>query len=336
MRWWIVTVGMLMLLAPEAGADCMAARSFISPATGSRVPADPVLFAFVPWDRPVPGVEVTAGGEEVEAKITHLSTTPTFKSYRIDVDRHQPGDIHVKVSLVVQDSEAVYTEATYTIDPAWKKTSKASEVKAKMLGKEVDAWTCSHNMTYNLEPSVQAPAYRVQWATTVEDYEAGKRQSAVFPFTLQGFFDEKLEHVFTVIKLGHANCLSDTFKWPDALVYVGLAALHEDGTETPASKTPTEVPWSFGQASYGAMTDEFYEEVHGTDEQGNTAAEKKTLKAEAPASSAAGTTAPDAGGGGKGCSIARAGMGHSSGCPLLVVLALLSVVLVGGKLRRCA
>jgi len=108
MRSWIVTLLVLVLFAPRAGADCMAARSFISPATGSTVPADPVLFAFVAWDRPMPGVKVTAGGQEVKAEITHLSSNPTFGSYRIEVDRDEPGDIEVVVSLEVEGSEAVY------------------------------------------------------------------------------------------------------------------------------------------------------------------------------------------------------------------------------------
>ena len=253
----------------DAAADCMAARSFIAPVTGSTLPANPVLYAFVPWDLPTPGVEVDAGGASVTAKIEHLSTNDTFKSYRITIERAVAGEITVQVLLRVEDSVSVWAEARYTLDPGWQKATQDRECRTTIVGKEQSGWTCSHNMTYNLEPSVQAIAYRLEWSTSAEDHAAGKRDSAVFPASLDGFFDPKQTGVTPTIKLGHANCLSNTFRWPAALVYVGLTALHQDGSETPAVGTPVQVPWSFGDHNYGATTDAFYEEIHGTDRQGH-------------------------------------------------------------------
>ena len=250
-------------------ADCAGASAFMVPTPGSMLPPNPTIYAFVPYDRPTPSVEVKSGGQAVAATIEQVSTNESFKSYKIRINKDTAGEIKVKTSLTVNDSESIWAEATYAIDQDWKKKTVATEVQTTMLGLEDYGWECSHNLTWNLEPSVPAMAYQVEWASSVEDFAAGKRTRAVFPINLDGFFDSKLQNTAPSVKLGHPNCLAYNFEWSAPMAYVGLTALHPDGTVTPAAKTPVEVPWRFNSAIFGPMTDEFYQEVHGTDKQGN-------------------------------------------------------------------
>ena len=252
---------MSLLHAAAVHADCMASRSFIVPVPGTALPPDPVIYAFVPEHMADPGAYIESDDPDASVTIKRVSGNDTFNAFELSVKK-KPGAFKVVVSMKVGKSESVYAESEYSVDAAWKKPT-AKIVKIDKLTKESSGWTCSHNLTYNLHPSVQAMAYRLEWAKSREDFDAGKRETAVFPYSLQPFFDKKPGPAPAVVKLGHANCLSDTFRWPSAFVYAGLTALHPDGSETPAEAVPAEVPWKFESAIFGATTEEFYEEVHG-------------------------------------------------------------------------
>jgi hypothetical protein len=262
----VPVVAVIVLQTSPALADCMASRPFIVPVPGTALPPDPVIYAFVPEHMADPGARIESDDGEASVTIERVSGNETFNAFRLDVKKKAPGSFEVVVSMKVGKSENVYAESSFTIDPAWKPPTD-EVVKIDELTKESEAWECSHNMTYNLHPSVQAMAYRLEWSKTQEDFASGKRESAVFPYSLGPFFQKKPEPAPAVIKLGHANCLSNTFRWPSAYVYAGLVALHPDGSETPAGEAPAEVPWGFESAIFGAMTEEFYEEVHGKTEE---------------------------------------------------------------------
>ncbi len=313
---FLALVLLASLLQPtRSRADCMASRSFIVPVPGTALPPDPVIYAFVPEHMADPGARIESDDKGVSVTIQRVSGNDTFNAFRLDVKKKTPGAFKVVVSMKVGKSENVYAASSFTIDPAWKPPAD-KVVKIDELTKESLAWECSHNMTYNLHPSVQAMAYRLEWSKTQEDFAAGKRESAVFPYSLAPFFEKEPSPAPAVVKLGHANCLSDTFRWPSAFVYAGLVALHPDGSETPAEAAPAEVPWQFESAIFGAKTDEFYEEIHGKPDE-EIPAGKPAVEPEKP------VVEPERSG---GCS--QAG-GAAPG--LLVVLAVLSAALL---LRR--
>jgi hypothetical protein len=263
----------------DARADCMASSPFLSPATGAKLPPDPVIYAFVPEHMADPTAKVSSGAS---ISVEKVSSNDTFNSFRLTVKNAPSGRIKVELGIWKLGSHSYYADGEYTIDPVWKKPAGA-EVKIASLTKEIDAWTCSHNQTYNLRPSVRAAAYRLEYATSYDDFVKGKRQTAVHPVSLNGFFAPKDEPGEAIVKLGHANCLYETFRWPAALIYAGLVALHPDGSETPASEVPAEVPWSFDTYMFGAMTDAFYEEVHGHTKDGTPVGDAGAREAEPPA-----------------------------------------------------
>lgn len=246
----------------DAHADCMASSPFLSPATGAKLPPNPVLYAFVPEHMADPTARVESSPSGAEIRAEKVSSNDTFKTFKLTVTRAPTGTIKIELGIWKGGSHSYYADGEYAIDPGWKKPAGAA-VEITSLTVEMSAWTCSHNQTYNLRPSVRAVAYRLEYATSYDDFSKGKRQTAVHPTSLEGFFTPKDEPGEAIVKLGHANCLYETFRWPAALIYAGLVALHPDGSETPASKVPAEVPWSFDTYLFGAMTDAFYEEVHG-------------------------------------------------------------------------
>ncbi|MBT3220874.1 MAG: hypothetical protein HN348_17460 [Proteobacteria bacterium] len=266
---WLIYAICFLFSASSARADCAGAVAFHVPAPGSALPPNPTIYAFVPYDYPTPDVVVKSGDQKIAATVEQVSTNDSFKSYRIKITKADAGTIEVLTSLTEAVSLSVWAKADYSIVPTWKKATEAKEVQTTMLGQESYGWECSHHLTWNLEPSVPAMAYEAVWASSHEDFAAGKHISAVFPMNLDGFFNPKLENMVPAIKIGHPNCLFNNFEWSSPIAYMGLVALHPDGSKTPAAKTPAEVPWRFDSAIFGPMTDEFYQEVHGTDKQGN-------------------------------------------------------------------
>lgn len=249
----------------ELWADCRAAQSFLVPPEGTSLPADAVLYAFVPGQLAEPSVRLE-GDEEASATLKRVSENETFNAYEIRLTAKKAGELEVIVSMRVDESESIYARSAYQIDPEWKRPEPAQPVTLREPIKELRAWECSHNQTWNLYPSVEAMAYRVEFAKSPEAYRAGDRELQVFPPSLGLFFDPHTQPDEAELKLGHANCLANTFRWPAVFVYVGVAALHPDGSVSAANDEPVELPWSFGEHMYGPMTDDFYEEVHGKPE----------------------------------------------------------------------
>jgi hypothetical protein len=252
-------------LSATVAADCMASSAFLSPPPGAALPPSPVLYLFVPEHLPNPDVRVTSGSSVVKVKVEEVSKNDTFKVLELAVARDAAGQLKIVASGVKNKTDYgsfAHADGEYTIDPAWKPPAD-KVVEIKSLTRESKGFTCSHNATYNLRPSTPAIAYRLEYAKSYDDWSAGKRKSAIHPPSLRQFFDPDSAPGEAVIKLGHAMCLYETFRWPSAYVYAGLVALHPDGSETPAEKVPAEVPWKFEGLIFGAMTPAFYKEVHG-------------------------------------------------------------------------
>lgn len=261
-----------LLFAADGRGDCLASRPFITPVSGTKLPPNPVLYVFTRSHDNAPQASVESADPNAGVKVELVSGNDTFEAYKLSVKQEVEGALKIVVDFKSSHETGTASIApNYVIDRAWKRPGDKS-VRIDSLTKEMRSWQCSHNQTYNLRPSVSAMAYRVEWATTPTDFAAGNRESGVFPYSLEPFFQPQGGPFEAVIKLGHANCLSNTFRWPAAIVYVGLVALHPDGSETPNNEVPAAVPWSFGHYLFGAQTDEFYKKVRGYPKPGSAEA----------------------------------------------------------------
>lgn len=242
----VLSLGLVGALAASASAECAMPRTFLSPATGASLPADPVLYVFSPqWHDEAPVISVhridTGEDEEVEAKVELVSESGAFRVHRVQVDLDEPS---ANIGLeVVGPYETL--EARYLLNAGWKPTA-ARTVEITSQTHDSLMWTCSYQNSLNLEldAPTDAVAFRVEWASTEDDFKAGKRESVVLPTSMSTFFsrDESAAATKPVLELGHANCQGFTFRWADesdAAIAAGVVALLPDGTETPLTDAPT-------------------------------------------------------------------------------------------------
>lgn len=203
-------------------------RSSLAPGADSVLPPGPVLHLFSWRAASTPLVRIEAYGRDVAFEREVVSETRDVLSERISIPVGR-GDLTVFV-----DGEAHH----YRIDPHWSR-GPARTVNVTRAEHDVWSWTCSHTDAFYLWPSVDAPAYRVEWARTADDYRQGRRQSLVVPHDPAVFFADP--DATALIGLGFLSCLGETFDPAELPVYVGVTALHPDGSEDDASPEPAVI-----------------------------------------------------------------------------------------------
>jgi hypothetical protein len=236
---------LLMLLAP-ASAKCRGPQAIVS-SDGQVVPADPVVWVFVP-SRQAEDFRVEArdtSGEPVAAVATRAPGGPELQVWRVALDRTRNGEI----SLQARWSEGGYpgsVDATLTVLPDWpwraRRTPTAQDAGATRL-----QWTCSHQESRDLR--VDAPdavAYELVWAISESDWARGEVQTITLPQHWQQVFgsmesssteSSSTESSSTEspapIALGYLNCTGEWFEWRQPQVWVGVRALYADGSRSP-------------------------------------------------------------------------------------------------------
>lgn len=243
----VVAMMVAATMAPAvAHAKCMYPRPFVSPDSGATLPPNPVLYLFVPGtmtpdageDAEVVSVDLSADGSAVASQVELVSRAPAFWTYRVTVARATPAGLKLKVTFA-QDPERTL-EASYTIGEA----SPAVQKPSRLMGRpwrESYFWMCSHQSTWNIPLAVEAPAYRVEWAYSLSDYETGPRAKVVFPRNLTSFFswDDSPELPPSIVELGYVSCLGRNVSWASRRrIWAGVWALQADGTEVALNDAP--------------------------------------------------------------------------------------------------
>jgi hypothetical protein len=110
--------------------------------------------------------------------------------------------------------------------------------RVQKIETSVFAWTCSHQEAQILTPSVAAPAYRVIYATSDEDYRAGRVDSIVLPGSIRRFYGDRRpgDEGSLRLPLGYVSCFGETLAWPTregtrVPLYVGIIPLFSDGSQ---------------------------------------------------------------------------------------------------------
>lgn len=223
----IATAAMVSLVPVDASGKCMSLVSRFEPASGAVVPSAPVLRLFVPAHR-VAGLPVVtatdAAGRAVKVVVTSESATDAFNSYRVSFGSLAKGDLMVRFV----DKYDISNYVAYTVDPAWA-APKAVPPKVKVTRTET-SWTCSHQLTRNLEFSSVAPAYRVSFAANKAAL-ASPVSSIVLPANVQPVWNSSEPVKKASIEIGHVDCMGYTHKWSGGM-WVRVTALRPDGSET--------------------------------------------------------------------------------------------------------
>jgi hypothetical protein len=238
-------LGLALAPAPARG-KCAMPAAVIVPPDGAALPPKPVLYAFVPGGfgkRPADALPLTivdGAGAKVSFRVTRLGEAPAFAAYRIEVDARAGSRITVK--LTQQMYREVTIARTYAVAGDWKRPARGATAVTKVTH-ESHRWTCSHQLSQNLTPGRFAPAYRVEWAETEKAWRDGKRERLFLPYSKAEFWNWRNEKVpqAALLELGHLDCMGSTFEWKGKPIYVGVAALHPDGSEDPPAAEPVKV-----------------------------------------------------------------------------------------------
>ncbi|MCC7381732.1 MAG: hypothetical protein IT384_07860 [Deltaproteobacteria bacterium] len=241
MRWiGAAAVVLLVLSAASSFAKCRAPSPILTPAPGSELPPDPVLWFFArPQVKAPPLRARDANGHAIAIEITDLKeeSAPAFRVMRLRLRTGAQAEGKIVVEYVEPWSDE-WKRAEYTI--VNRPASPAAGVEILRQSERQYAWTCSYQSTVDLSVSIVAPSYRVEWSSTLEDYRAGLRRAVVLPGDLSRLFGGSSEDPST-ISLGHVDCTGTTLEWKDPAIFVGVSALFSDGTATPMPASPTRL-----------------------------------------------------------------------------------------------
>ena len=240
----LMTSVALVLGAPSSSlASCMSPQPFLAPASGATLPADPVVFLFVPeglYGSPqvTMAIDVASAGSAVTHQVEQVSHNPAFTTYRIGLAARETKDLKIAVTFDLGGHPLRSYEGRYRVAASLPEPVRTARRLAPPAY-EHSSWTCSYQSTWNLETSVDAPAYRIEWAQSLEDYQAGQRSSVVLPGHVRRFWTEdRRPPGRPKVELGHLDCMDHTLVWPGPRIWVGVWALLPDGSEVPLTDEP--------------------------------------------------------------------------------------------------
>jgi len=241
-----VVVAALAASAPAAAHASCLARSFFAP---QRVlGSNPTIYLFDPMKAGTIRLEAKTAEAALATDAVEVSRYEAYRVLRISV--RTSSDFVLTAFRDISRTEAerlmgpqrapsikwpiteTVASARFEVRTPTERTAVASVTIAGLEFEESE-WTCSFQRTRNLAPSVEAPAYRLEWALSAADYRRGQRKHLVLPGARAG--------TETSVKLGHLDCVGWTFPWEGPDVFVGLVALHADGSETLAAAEPFRI-----------------------------------------------------------------------------------------------
>jgi hypothetical protein len=130
----------------------------------------------------------------------------------------------------------------YLVDRKWRRPYPG-EVDLEDARHEHTTWPCSFTDAVFATPSVDAPAYRVEWAADEASFAIGLRHVMIVPRSKWDHFDSQRLPRPASIAIGHLSCAGWYGHLPKTTgsVFVGVTALFADGGETPAPRELIEV-----------------------------------------------------------------------------------------------
>ena len=239
-------LGGALLLAADAQAKCAAPQPVIFAGADKTVPADPVLYLFWPHHGSE-RIALTARDEKdrpLRLELTAVDKNEAFSVHRIKLTTGGARTVKLKLPEEPYSFRRV-SEWSFRVDPAWAAAAAAAANGSLAVREVSTSWTCSYQLSQNLQVPQPAAAFRVAIADSEADYRAGRLRSALFPYHMRLFFapygDKPEPPAQGEIQLGHSNCVGASFTWPAHPVYVGVFALRPDGSEAAVGQAPVRL-----------------------------------------------------------------------------------------------
>jgi hypothetical protein len=223
----------LLMLPSEAQGSCgfsSAGHLFTSDVHPMR--ARVYLFVIKGRRRPVYEAK-DSQGRSLPITWRNMSEALNFDVYRLEFRPMLPGVV------VLSSPEAPDWPSTpVRVSERW--TPEAPDVPVRILEQDFTHFPfCPYEHTRNLVVPLNAPLYRVTFASSREDYLAGRTRSLLIPGRADSYGGVKTGR--GLVRLGDIGCFADSFGWTQEPVFLGVTALLADGSETPLPTEPVRV-----------------------------------------------------------------------------------------------
>ena len=248
----VLLVVLTALVPASAGGRCPDPRLALLPPSGTALPPNPTLFFFVVGgelgDVPrlptvPPGCRLQIRDEEDDAVPFTAVAQPSPSAFAVFALKVQ-ARAGTRLTVSFADFGCGATDGlqrqTYRVVGHWRRPPRAP-VRVARVENESCAWSCSHQLSRNLVPDRFAYAYKVQWAATAADWRARKRRVVVLPYSIDALTTCGAPPREIRVKLGFLNCKGFSFRWERQAVFVGLSAVHLDGSEDPPAIEPARI-----------------------------------------------------------------------------------------------
>lgn len=215
---------LILAAAHTADAKCAMPATVFAPADGADTAG--VTYVFVPAYRgSTLSVESRHG---LDTSIDVVSETDSFRAYRVSVTYNhtdlEDNSAAAAYTVVVRSEYGPDRSASYRLFADSRSDAPSELLLLEDPSYAKSAWTCSHTDSVLARPTVDAWAYRIEWARTEADYRAGEREVVVVPRSMRAFWGDAGD---AQLELGHLNCFGETV--PSAaladVAYLGIVPL---------------------------------------------------------------------------------------------------------------
>lgn len=216
----VLVVG--LLVSQAAWAICAPASAAVSPDSGF-LPYRPTLFLFLPVGEAFPAVDIRdSAGLPVPFSVEAVSAGAAWLAWQLHVDVDHEADLRVEVGGRVM---------RYAVRGDFSVPSRSA---IEVVRREIRsyAWSCSVVRTVELTLNAFAPAFEVEWAASLRDWNEGRRHREVYPASTADLFLRAWGEP-PRLSLGKLNCAGTTIDWSQtSRLVLQVRALEVDGSRS--------------------------------------------------------------------------------------------------------
>lgn len=214
-----------LLVSRGAWAICAPASAALSPDSGF-LPYRPTLFLFLPVGQAFPAIDIRdSAGLRVPFSVEAVSAGGAWLAWQLHVEVDREADLRVEVGRRVM---RYAVRGNFSVP-----VRSAIDVVRREIRSY--AWSCSVARTVELTLNAFAPAFEVEWAASLREWNEGRRHREVYPASTADLFLRAWGEP-PRLSLGKMNCAGTTIDWSQtSRLVLQVRALEVDGSRSAAS-----------------------------------------------------------------------------------------------------
>jgi hypothetical protein len=212
----------------------------LAPDDGETIPVDATLYLFQPtWLEPAWIAVLGDDGQPIAHMLEPIGDhrDTYYPAYRARL--YVPDKVR---EVRVRSSDGVTHR--YPVDRQWRVPRAGAVVLGESIRIRGDE-ECTPTDAMLFSPSEDAPAYRIEWAATRDDFRHRRINRAVVPRSYVSYVSSARAKPAARLAIGRVPCggvIGTHLPRTTAPIYVSVVALYADGSESPASLEPTPLP----------------------------------------------------------------------------------------------